>query len=191
MIPCDFKIKSFSCWDQYLCMAFAQLTYRESLRATNPNFIISASGERFSGTPWHMPIRTGIGGFMPIFTRSLLQVRLYAEDSFGIEEVPGIAEKDIDVQVTEDSVSIKGEKKEEKEDKGKDCCCMERSYGFFHRTIRLPIGVDREKVDASFRNGILTVKVPKMEEAKRKPRKSRLKRNSPAYPGHAASWIIL
>lgn len=111
-----------------------------------------------------------LGGFSPC-----VDVR-EDDDAFILTaEVPGIAEKDIDVQVTEDSITIKGEKKEEKEDKGKDYYCMERSYGSFHRTIRLPIGVDREKVDASFKNGVLTVKLPKMEEAKSKAKKIPIK----------------
>jgi len=90
-------------------------------------------------------------------------------------EIPGIAEKDIEVQVTDDTITIKGEKKEEQEDKGKDYYCMERSYGSFHRTIRMPVTVNREAVDASFKNGVLTVKLPKIGEAQSKTKKIPIK----------------
>ncbi len=90
-------------------------------------------------------------------------------------EIPGIDEKDVEVQVTEDAVIIKGEKKEEQEDKGKDYCCMERTYGSFHRTIRLPSTVNREAVDASFKNGVLTVTLPKIGEPETKAKKIPIK----------------
>ena len=81
-------------------------------------------------------------------------------------ELPGIDEKDIDVSLTRDALTIKGEKKISKEDKGKDYYRMERSYGAFHRTIPLPEGVDTDKVKATFKNGVLTVTLPKTAEAK-------------------------
>lgn len=90
-------------------------------------------------------------------------------------EIPGMAEKDVEVQVSEDTITIKGEKKEEEEDKGKDYYCMERSYGSFHRTIRLPGNINREAVDASFKNGVLTITLPKIGEEKAKTKKIPIK----------------
>jgi len=90
-------------------------------------------------------------------------------------EIPGIAEKEIELQVTDDTITIKGEKKEEQEDKGKDFYCMERSYGSFHRTIHMPATVNREEVDASFKNGILTIKLPKIGETPAKTKKIPIK----------------
>lgn len=80
-------------------------------------------------------------------------------------ELPGIDEKDIDVSLTKDTLTLKGEKKEEKEDKGKNYYHMERSYGSFVRTIPLPCAIDDDKVGAEFKKGILTVKLPKTTEA--------------------------
>jgi HSP20 family protein len=80
-------------------------------------------------------------------------------------ELPGIDEKDIEVSLSKDSLTIKGEKKEEKEDKGKDYYRMERSYGSFSRTIPLPVEVDTDKAEAVYKKGILTVKIPKSPKA--------------------------
>ena len=65
--------------------------------------------------------------------------------------------KDIDVSLQNDMLTIKGEKKEEKEDKGKDYYKMERSYGSFSRTIPLPIEVETDKVEAKFKKGVLSI----------------------------------
>ncbi|HVO66426.1 MAG TPA: Hsp20/alpha crystallin family protein [Syntrophales bacterium] len=83
-------------------------------------------------------------------------------------ELPGIDERDIDVSLTDDALTIKGEKREEKEDKGKNYYRMERSYGSFSRTIPLPTGIDSQRADAVFKKGVLTITVPKTEEAKAK-----------------------
>jgi HSP20 family protein len=86
-------------------------------------------------------------------------------------ELPGMDERDIRVSVSKDALTIKGEKKEEKEDKGKAYYHMERSYGSFLRTIPLPAEVDSEKINAEFRKGILTVTMPKTAKAIEKNRK--------------------
>ena len=80
-------------------------------------------------------------------------------------ELPGMGEKDIDVSLQNDMLTIKGEKKEEKEDKGKDYYRMERSYGSFSRTITLPIEVETEKVEAKFKKGVLSITLPKTAKA--------------------------
>jgi HSP20 family protein len=76
-------------------------------------------------------------------------------------ELPGIDEKDIDVSLQNDMLTIKGEKKEETEDKGKDYYRMERSYGSFSKTIALPIEVETDKVEARFKKGVLSITIPK------------------------------
>jgi HSP20 family protein len=86
-------------------------------------------------------------------------------------ELPGMDEKDIKVLLTESALTLNGEKKEEKEDKGKDYYHMERSYGSFRRVIPLPAGIDMKKVKAGFKNGVLTVRLPKTEEAATKGKK--------------------
>jgi len=80
-------------------------------------------------------------------------------------ELPGMDEKDIDVSLTRDTLTIKGEKKEEKEDKGKDYYRMERSYGSFTRSVPLPVEVDTDKVQASFKKGVLEITLPKTARA--------------------------
>lgn len=86
-------------------------------------------------------------------------------------ELPGMDDKDIDISLTRDSLTIKGEKKEEKEDKGKDYYRMERSYGSFSRTIPLPVEVDVDKVKAEFKKGVLTVTLPKTPKAIKETKK--------------------
>jgi HSP20 family protein len=76
-------------------------------------------------------------------------------------ELPGMDDKDIDVSLTRDTLTIKGEKKEEKEEKEKDYYRVERSYGSFTRSIPLPVEVDTDKVQATFRKGVLEITLPK------------------------------
>ena len=85
-------------------------------------------------------------------------------------EMPGMDEKDITVEMDDAAITIRGEKKEEKEEKGKNWYTREQSYGAFHRIVPLPTSVDGEKANAKFKNGVLTITVPKREEeqAKRK-----------------------
>jgi len=80
-------------------------------------------------------------------------------------ELPGIDEKDVEVTLANGVLSIKGEKKFEREEKKKDYYLSERSYGSFQRSIRVPDGVDAEKVSAAFNKGVLTLKLPKLPEA--------------------------
>jgi HSP20 family protein len=80
-------------------------------------------------------------------------------------ELPGIDDKDIEVSLSRDSLTVRGEKKEEKEDKGKDYYRMERSYGSFTRTIPLPAAVDTDKAKAEFKKGVLKVTLPKTAKA--------------------------
>ncbi len=80
-------------------------------------------------------------------------------------ELPGMDEKDIEVSINEDTLTIRGEKKEEQEDKGKDYYRMERSYGSFTRTIPLPVEVETDKAEAKFKKGVLTVTLPKTAKA--------------------------
>jgi HSP20 family protein len=81
-------------------------------------------------------------------------------------ELPGVSEKDIDVTLSPDgqTLVIKGEKKLTKEKKEKDYYCAERSYGAFRRTMSLPSSVNPDKVDAKFRNGVLEIKLNKVDD---------------------------
>jgi len=90
-------------------------------------------------------------------------------------ELPGMDEKDLDVMLSAESLTIKGEKKHEKEEKSENYYRMERSYGSFHRVIPLPNEIDLKKVEASFTKGILTVNLPKTAKAKEKTKKVPIK----------------
>ncbi|MCF6148780.1 MAG: Hsp20/alpha crystallin family protein [Candidatus Kuenenia sp.] len=83
-------------------------------------------------------------------------------------EIPGIDPKEVDISIQDNNLIIKGEKKEEKEEKGKNYYRMERSYGKFSRSIDLPSSVDTSKVSAECKNGVLEITLPKKEEVKPK-----------------------
>ncbi len=80
-------------------------------------------------------------------------------------ELPGMAEKDIEVSLAGDTLTIKGEKRQEKEESKQDYHLTERSYGAFQRSFVLPESVDSGKIAAAFGNGVLTVTVPKTARA--------------------------
>ncbi|GAB4364261.1 MAG: Hsp20/alpha crystallin family protein [Calditrichia bacterium] len=90
-------------------------------------------------------------------------------------ELPGIDEKDIDISISDDVLTLKGEKKQEREEKGSTFYRMERSYGSFRRDIPLPSEVDPDKAEAVFKRGVLTIKVPKKPEAQRRTKKIEIK----------------
>ena len=81
-------------------------------------------------------------------------------------EVPGMEAKDIQLSLHDQTLTLKGEKKQEKEEKDEHYYRAERSYGAFVRTVRLPATVDGSKVTAAFKNGLLTVTLPKAPAAK-------------------------
>ena len=83
-------------------------------------------------------------------------------------DIPGMEAKDIDIQVNGNLLTISGERKEEREEKGKTYHRIERRVGSFSRTVTLPCPVKEDAVDAQYKNGIPTVKLPRTEEAKSK-----------------------
>lgn len=83
-------------------------------------------------------------------------------------EVPGINEEDLDIEVSDDTVAISGERKEEKEVKEEDYYHKETHYGSFARSITLPTQVIGDKANADMKNGVLTITIPKVEEKKAK-----------------------
>jgi HSP20 family protein len=83
-------------------------------------------------------------------------------------ELPGMEKGDIEVDISDSELTLKGEKKKEEKIEEKDYYRCERSYGAFVRSIDLPRDVQADKVKASFKNGVLEVRLPKTEEAKTK-----------------------
>jgi HSP20 family protein len=90
-------------------------------------------------------------------------------------ELPGMEMKDIEVTVNDDMLTVKGEKKIERQEEKKGYYLWERSYGAIYRTIPLPPGVDGEKAQASFKNGVLTIKLPQTPEAQAKVKRIEVK----------------
>lgn len=83
-------------------------------------------------------------------------------------EVPGIDPKDINISLMNNLLTIKGEKKQEKEEKEENYHLLERSYGSFTRSIRIPSQIQNDHINASYKNGVLKIILPKTEEAKKK-----------------------
>lgn len=130
------------------------------------------------GLPWRSstdldPFR----GFGNVFETRVPSVDFVEkDDAFTVTaEMPGMTDKDIDVSVSDDTLTIKGEKKEEREEKDKHYFLSERRYGSFQRSFRLPASVDRDSIDAQFENGVLTVSLPKSREAKARQKKIAVK----------------
>lgn len=91
-------------------------------------------------------------------------------------ELPGVEEKDVDVTLADGRLTIKGEKKQESEEKDKEFHRVERSYGSFERTLSLPDEIDENKVSATFKNGVLSVTIAKKKGAKPAAKKIAVKK---------------
>jgi HSP20 family protein len=89
-------------------------------------------------------------------------------------ELPGMTKDDIQISVSDNVLTIKGEKKQEEEDTGKDYYRSKRTYGAFFRTVPLPAETNADKVQATFKNGVLEIRLPKSEAAKKKEIKVRV-----------------
>ena len=92
-------------------------------------------------------------------------------------ELPGIDQKDVELSLDDGILTIKGQKKQQQENKDENCYRMERSYGSFERRIGLPSEVDRDKSTADFKKGVLTIHLPKIEQEKLKAKKIDIKSN--------------
>ena len=91
------------------------------------------------------------------------------EKAFYIKvELPGMDREDVDITLTDGRLTIRGEKKREEEEKGKDYYRNERSFGSFRRSLPIPVDVDESKIEASFKKGVLSIMLPKSEEARKK-----------------------
>ena len=86
-------------------------------------------------------------------------------------ELPGMRKEDIEVSVTDHTMRISGEKKREEKIEKKDYYWEERSYGSFTRSFQLPSEVQTDKAEAKFKDGVLEIRIPKTEEAKKKEKK--------------------
>lgn len=92
-------------------------------------------------------------------------------------ELPGVAEEDLDIQLADNVLTVRGEKKQEVNDERKGYRHVERSYGSFARSIPLPYEIDPDGVDARFRNGVLSLRLPNPPEAARRSKRIEIKRS--------------
>jgi HSP20 family protein len=90
-------------------------------------------------------------------------------------ELPGMDDKDVELKLANGTLTIKGEKKGEREEKEKDYYLCERNYGAFQRAFRVPDGIDEDKIAASFTKGVLTVTLPKTAQAQQAEKKIAVK----------------
>lgn len=90
-------------------------------------------------------------------------------------ELPGMDAKDIDVSVAGDMLVLKGEKRQEKEEKDKNYHFSERAFGSFQRAFELPVSIDRSKIAADFSKGVLTLTLPKTAQAQTQAKKIEVK----------------
>ena len=124
--------------------------------------------------------------FTPLFGEGELSTRTWAPpvDIYENEndivlraELPGVNPKDVEVKVEDNTLYLKGERKFEKETKEENYHRVERSYGSFARSFSLPNSINSEKVKAEFKDGLLTLTLPKREEAKPKTIKIDVSKN--------------
>jgi HSP20 family protein len=131
--------------------------------------------------PWRLPSPRSLFDVEPF--RQVSWAKAPAVDIVDTEksyeitaELPGMDEKNVEVKFANGVLTIKGEKKEEKEENKKDYHLSERRYGSFQRSFTVPEGVDAEKIEATFKNGVLTVSLPKTPEAQKQEKQIAIKK---------------
>ncbi|HET6489951.1 MAG TPA: Hsp20/alpha crystallin family protein [Syntrophales bacterium] len=90
-------------------------------------------------------------------------------------DMPGVKKEDVDVSLSDDMITIRGERKKEEAVERKDYFRVERAYGSFTRSFRLPADVQADKAEAKFDQGVLEIRIPKMEESRAKTKKVTIK----------------
>jgi HSP20 family protein len=159
----------------------------ESLQAWRPFESLRQEIDRlfndFGMSGWQpFPFRRPSWATEPVFQREMTWPTMPAVDVTDSEkayeitaELPGMDEKSIEVKVADGNLTIKGEKEEETEEKKKDYYMRERRFGSFERSFEVPESVDLNKIEASFKKGVLTVTLPKKAEAQKPAKKIEVK----------------
>ena len=136
----------------------------------------------FSMGFWRSPFRRSMFAAEPFWRRELSWTAAPAVDitesdkAYEVRtDLPGMDEKNIEVKVVNGNLIIKGEKQEEKEEKKKDYYLHERHFGSFERSFEVTDGVDADKIEATFKKGVLTVTLPKKPEAQKPAKKIEVK----------------
>ena len=138
--------------------------------------------DEFDRGSWRLPFRRSLFDADPFWRRELTLAATPAVDvvekdnAYEISaELPGLDENNIEVKVSNNTLTIRGEKQEDKEEKKKGYHLRERHFGSFERHFRIPEGVDADKIDASFKKGVLTVTLPKAPGAQKPEKKIEVK----------------
>lgn len=138
--------------------------------------------EDFDRGFFRMPFRRSLFDVEPFFRREISWGNVPAVDiaekdgAYEITaELPGLEPSNVEVKLSNGTLTIHGEKKAEKEEKKKDYYMSERRYGVFERCFHVPEGVDADKIAANFKNGVLTVTLPKTAEAQKSQKKIEVK----------------
>jgi len=116
--------------------------------------------DEFFGGSWLAPFRTLEEEWSTFYPR--VDVAETDAEIKVTAELPGLEPEDFEVSLSEDTLTIRGEKRQEREEKGRNYYRAERSYGSFQRSIPLPHIIDADKVNAEFSKGVLTVSLPKI-----------------------------
>lgn len=139
--------------------------------------------EDFQVGSWRSPFGRTVFDVQPFWRGELSWGKAPAVDVVDKEksyeitaELPGMDESNIDVKFSDGTLTITGEKKDEKEEKKKDYYLSERRYGSFQRSFGVPAGVNADKIEANFKNGVLTVTLPKTAEAQTSEKKIAIKK---------------
>jgi HSP20 family protein len=138
--------------------------------------------DEFDKGLWHSPFRRSAFDLEPFWRRgqswgTAPAVDIVEKDN-GYEmtaELPGIDEKNLELKLEGGTLTIKGEKREDKEEKKKDYYLQERRFGSFERRFAVPDNVDLDKIEAGFKKGVLTITLPKKPEAKKPEKKIEVK----------------
>ena len=139
--------------------------------------------EDFQVGSWRSPFGRTVFDVQPFWRGELSWGKAPAVDVVDKEksyeitaELPGMDESNIDVKFSDGTLTITGEKKDEKEERKKDYYLSERRYGSFQRSFGVPAGVNADKIEANFKNGVLTVTLPKTAEAQTSEKKIAIKK---------------
>ncbi len=137
----------------------------------------------FEKGSWRSPLRRALFEMEPFFRGEVTWGKVPAVDVTDIgtayevaAELPGLEEKDVEVKFLDGTLTITGEKKEQREEKKKDYYLSERHYGSFQRSFGVPSNVDADKIEATFKNGVLSVTLPKTADAQKRQKKIEVKK---------------
>jgi HSP20 family protein len=153
----------------------------ESLRREVDRLFDDFNMNPFRMSPFRLPFRRPAFDIEPFWApESWVAVPavdlVERENAFELHaDLPGLEEKNIEVKVANGVLTIKGEKEENKEEKKEDFHMRERRFGSFERALRIPDGVDADKIEAAFKKGVLTVTLPKTAEAQKPVKKIEVK----------------